>query len=289
MSDELDLDKPGVLKMLGKQILADIDEAAVEMYNDGPRRHLGASIIGDICTRKLWYGFRWVDYKVHDGRMYRLFNRGHKEEARYCEWLRFKGYEVQDIDPSTGKQWVVTGVHGHFGGSMDGKIRLPPKFNYFGWLLGEFKTNSTGAGFTKVKENSCVIGKAQHFDQQCVYGYYTGLTHSVYLITNKNDDDMYAEVVKLDMKRAVDMEKKAIFVITATQVPQRISESPAYGHCKMCDFHGVCHENKPAKRNCRSCRMSEPRSGKTWYCNKFGDTIPDEFIKTGCNDWLSII
>ena len=88
------LDAPGVSKAVSKRILEDIDEYCVRTYDGGHRRHLGASLIGEACKRKLWYLFRWTYREQTTGRAQRLFNRGHREEARFVEWLEGIGVQV---------------------------------------------------------------------------------------------------------------------------------------------------------------------------------------------------
>lgn len=63
------------------------------------RRHLGGSLIGRKCKRELWYSFRWALPPRHSGRMLRLFNRGHREEDRFVEWLRSVGVELYPFQP----------------------------------------------------------------------------------------------------------------------------------------------------------------------------------------------
>ena len=53
-----------------------MDAKKVAEQDNGWREHLGASEIGDPCSRKLWYLFRWVAVKKFDARMLRLFARG---------------------------------------------------------------------------------------------------------------------------------------------------------------------------------------------------------------------
>lgn len=60
------------------------------------RGHLGGSAIGSPCERELWYGFRWAHEEKFQGRMLRLFNRGHKEEFRFVDYLRRIGCEVRE-------------------------------------------------------------------------------------------------------------------------------------------------------------------------------------------------
>ena len=49
------------------------------------RQHLGASLIGTECQRKLWYGFRFCSSPNFSGRLLRLFQTGFKEEARIID------------------------------------------------------------------------------------------------------------------------------------------------------------------------------------------------------------
>lgn len=60
------------------------------------RKHLGASAIGNRCLRQSWYKFRWAYEERFNGRIRRLFSRGHEEEARLSRWLRMAGVEVRD-------------------------------------------------------------------------------------------------------------------------------------------------------------------------------------------------
>ena len=79
---------------IASRIAKDIDEYCVKTYDKGHRNHLGASLIGDKCSRKLWYIFRWCFREKTDGRKQRLFNRGHREEDRFIEWLEGIGAKV---------------------------------------------------------------------------------------------------------------------------------------------------------------------------------------------------
>lgn len=107
MSDnKIDLTKPGIVKLVSTKILEDIDNHCAKVYDDGHRNHLGASLIGHNCSRYLWYVFRWVFHKEHSGRQQRLFNRGHREEERFVEWLRGVGFKVKEYDlDSKGFYW----------------------------------------------------------------------------------------------------------------------------------------------------------------------------------------
>lgn len=65
------------------------------------RRYLGGSTVGNKCVRAGWYGFRWAADPVFEPRVLRLFDRGHREEDRFINWLRMIGAEVDPFDPAT--------------------------------------------------------------------------------------------------------------------------------------------------------------------------------------------
>lgn len=90
----LSLDAPGVASKIAQRVLTEIDAYCVRTYDGGHRKHLGASLIGRDCKRFLWYVFRWCRRSPTDGRRQRLFNRGHREEDRFIEWLEGIGFKI---------------------------------------------------------------------------------------------------------------------------------------------------------------------------------------------------
>lgn len=287
--ENLDITAPGVARNISGKISADIDAYCADTYDDGHRNHLGASLIGRECSRYLWYVFRWVYHKKFDGRMQRLFNRGHREEDRFCEWLRGIGATVHDRHPETGNQFRISGVMGHFGGSLDGRGYLPARYNIADECLFEFKTNGTGKTFTELRSyRGVMLVKPEHWAQQCVYGFKEKLKFSVYMNINKNDDDLHVEAVPLDWELGAKMEKKAEVIIMSQVPPAKLSESPTFFACKVCDYHEHCHKGRPAEKNCRSCRAARPVDGAQWYCDSYNSVIPPDYIKQGCGNWQSI-
>lgn len=59
------------------------------------RTHLGASMLGKKCARQVWYGWRWVHMTKHQGRLLRLFGRGHREEPDLVRHLTDIGLVVR--------------------------------------------------------------------------------------------------------------------------------------------------------------------------------------------------
>jgi hypothetical protein len=289
------LAKEADLQRLGDTILADIDKHAQETMDGGHRRHLGASQIGEQCRRKLWYQFRWCSRETFVGRILRLFDRGHREEERNNTWLRAKGFEVYDFDYSKPQkadgsypQYQISGCGGHFGGSTDGVIKFPERYNINEFFLLEHKTNGTGAGFNGLRNDGMPKHKPQHWAQTCTYGYKMGLNYVLYMNTNKNDDDMFVRPYKLDHSVGQHMEAKAEAIIIAREAPNRLSDNPTNFQCKMCCHAKVCHAGELPEVNCRSCKHAVPADNKEWFCEVHNANIPEHIIPEACNSYEPI-
>jgi len=281
----IDFNQFGIRAKVSAEILADIDAYCVKTYDDGPRKHLGASLIGHPCSRHLWFIFRWAKHTKQSGRQYRLFNRGHREEARFIEWLRGTGFTVFETNPETGKQWRFSACEGHFGGSCDSKLLLPPKYEYKEITLAEFKTNGTGPAFSALLKDGCASAKPQHMDQQNVYGFLGNHEYSLYMNICKNDDNIHCELVKLDLRRGSDLVKKAEVIILSQTPPPKLSLNRTSIDCKYCDHNQICHDNAPLDINCRSCMYAQPIAGGQWWCRGYNAVIPDDVIVKGCGNW----
>lgn len=337
----VDLNAPGVATMVAKRVAEDIDEYNIRAYDGGHRWHLGASLIGDECARKLWYIFRWCyreSYKTpsNHARMQRLFNRGHREEARYVEWLEGIGAQVwyenragltlnhttdeyfiakdgevlsPDCEPifeghtdylkhvACAKadglefpQYRVSGVMGHFGGSLDGIVKLPPRYGIDEPVLAEFKTNGTGQAFNKLGESGMAVAKPQHFAQTSTYGSDVnyGFRYVLYFNINKNDDSLHVELVKLDHKLGEQTRIKAERIIMSQEPPPRLSDNPTFSKCQYCPAMDICHKGAIPEKNCRSCKNASPSDGGEWFCDVHKGIIPRDFVPQGCPSYIPI-
>lgn len=269
---------------ISDEIRKNIDNYCQTEYDDGFRTHLGASLIGHNCKAFLWFTFRWVYHYKFSGRMQRLFNTGHKEEARIIEWLQGAGYNVSFQDEN-GKQFKISNVEGHFGGSIDGIVNIPALGN----CLLECKTNKDGADYEILFENNLQIAKPKHWSQTCTYGSQLGLTHAIYINKNKNNDDLYIEPVELNWKHGEENINKAREIIYSEVVPAKLSTTAAYWECKNCNFVDICHRGKAIQKNCRSCKFAMPGPNASWHCRKWNSEIPKEHIANGCDAWEGLL
>jgi hypothetical protein len=270
-------------KELAASIKQDIDDACVRLFDQSYRDHLGASVIGQECNRRIVYGFRWMHREQFDGRMLRLFNRGHLEELRIANWLKAASIAVFGVSQD-GEQIRISANEQHYGGSLDGVGKLPPKYQIEIPFLLEMKTHNDKR-FKQLVKNGVRIAKPEHFIQMSCYAQMYELQYGIYFGINKNDDDIHVEVLEMDWQLGINHTEKARNDIYATQLPSRIAANPAYGTCKYCPMVGVCHLGHSVDINCRSCINSVPINDQQWFCKHWNATIPKEAIPQACGEW----
>lgn len=273
-------------KLMSETIQADIDAFCKDVYTeDEERKHLGASVIGQTCNRRIAMSFRHMHREDFDGRKLRLFNRGHETEPRFVSWLRGADIQTWDVDQN-GKQFRISDHKGHFGGSLDGIVVLPPKFKTNVPLLLEIKTHNDKS-FQKLIKYKVQQSKPQHYVQMSVYGYYREFDYALYVAINKNDDSIYVEVVAIDHSLGKASSEKAKAIIFAVKLPPRIAASPAFQECSYCPMRSLCHEGAKPDVNCRSCINSIPIENGQWACKRWNAIIPPDAIKAACPEWCA--
>lgn len=283
-----------------RKVLPHIGDAYRDDPDEGFRAHLGASILGDECARKVWYNFRWTTKPKFPGRVLRLFNRGHLEEGRVIALLLMIGTEVWQQDEN-GKQFRISWAEGHAGGSGDGVARGIPDIQQHIPFILEFKTHGeksfielagklpewrayiegkgpfTGQGVKKAKP--------EHYTQMQLYMRKMGLTVALYVAVNKNTDDLYMEIIYLNPEYADQYLDRGETLVWQAAAPKKISTSAGFFKCRFCDDRPVCHLGAAPAINCRTCQFSEPIAGAAWKCNKHNMELSKEKQLVGCPDW----
>lgn len=280
-------------KALADSIVIDIDDFCDDKFNDGFRRHLGGSTIGQECSYQSWLQFRWAAPEIVDegcpshtkGQMRRLHQRGHKFEPELWEYLRGTGWQVWDLDPATGRQFTVSTVEGHAGGSCDAVLRMPEKYRFPYALLGEVKTHNRRS-FGELTKHGMAIAKPEHWSQMNFYGFLLNLEWGAYFAVNKDNDKLHIEIVQLDRTLGEILVSKAHEIVTATPQapPLKVTMHPTDMKCKFCSFKAQCHHGDEVAVNCRSCRFSMPVANKKWWCYNpmVNRELTDDEIRTGC-------
>ena len=359
---------------MAKHTIIDLIDKDLEAKQEDERRyHLGGSLIGRKCERELYYSFRWFTktwnedehsgetIEGHAGRLLRLFDRGHKEEFRFVEWLRNIGIAVQEyetthtlmfgiksgkldsiprgtevkhkepnwrdvtlepffwelaqlrgLDFTPPKQFRISDVDGHFGGSLDGILTNVPDVEEFGLkpddeVLGEFKTHGLKsfnklAGTRKAPtgdprpDYKCprtdgegvLVAKPEHYGQMQAYMHKKRIKLALYMAVCKDDDDLYFEWVPYDPVVGASMISKARDVIHVNGPPPRISNNASWWECRFCDHKQVCHYGATPAMSCRTCVHSIPVSNGEWLCKHWDSNIPKEAQLNGCENHKAI-
>lgn len=281
LMDSVEADNGNAYRAELERIMPKISDAYRQ--DDKPfRNHLGASMIGRECNRELWYSYRWAVKKKFSGRLQLLFNRGHMEEARFLALLISAGIEVW-YETDEGGQFVVSYLNGHFGSAIDGIVRgiqeLPE-----GTAAGvEFKTSSEKI-FLKIKANGVRNEKPEHFAQTQIYMTAFDLKYCLYLIVNKNTDEIHGEIIASVSDQTPFYIKKAGRIIFSDEAPVKINTSPSWWKCRFCDSKDVCHNHAVPEVNCRTCAHFSAEEDGTWSCAIEGEALhtADKYI--GCDD-----
>lgn len=253
--------------------------------DDGFRSHLGASLLGRECARELWYKFHWTTESKFDGRMLRLFNRGHLEEARFVAMLLMIGCNVYQQDVN-GKQYRISFADGHAGGSGDGVAIDIPDLPPGTPAVTEFKTHNDKS-FQKLKASGVKVAKFEHYVQMQLYMRKMGLAVALYLAVNKNDDELYGEIITLDIELADQFVARGETIVWMKQPPERISNTPGFFKCRYCDEQPVCQLKAQPARNCRTCLFAAPAPNAEWHCSNpvCPGPVTKEIQLTGCSHY----
>lgn len=243
---------------------------------DKPRPHMGCSMLGHPCDRWLWLSFRWAVVERFEGRILRLFRRGHNEEATILSDLAKAGMRI-----------VSTQAKVNFGSHVEGSVDAviddvpeAPKTRH----LGEFKTHSLKS-FNDLTAKGVEASKPMHFVQMQVYMLGTGLRRALYIGVCKDDDRLHVERIRFDEEVAQKAVARGRRIALDDRLPPPISTDPSWYQCKFCPAHTFCHETKLTKEvNCRTCAHATACADATWSCERHGPNVPVDYQREGCSE-----
>ena len=265
-------------------------DTELEMRQDTkPRPYLGGSAIGDECSRKLWYGFRWYKNITFEARTLRLFEDGHRTEDLMAQRLKMiPNLHLDEVDPASGKQWGFVAIDGHFRGHADGKIiglqEAPNSLHIWeNKSVGEpnFKKlqkaiKDHGEKDALEKWNETYWGQIQVYMKMfdCKRAYHT--------VTTPGGRDYISLRTEYNPKYADHLLDKAAKIIGSSNPPPRISNDRTFWKCKWCDYSAICHDKAAPEITCRSCVYSYPTEKGTWACEKFNRILDRTDQEAAC-------
>ena len=280
ISAALEADKCGQFREHLRDLLPKMDDAY--RGTEKPfRRHQGASSIGADCARELQLSWRWATKPEFPERILRLFNRGHLEEARFLAMLMCVPTIKLWFETEDGGQYKWSDYNGHYGSALDGIATGIPDLPNGDACYTEFKT-AGDKPFAKVVKNGVRAEQWKHFVQmqQCMK--YFNLQYSLYMVVNKNTDELYAEIIDYDKDIADQYTRRAGEIIFTTDALPRISNTKTFFKCKFCNQKDVCHGTTIPEVNCRTCCHWSPEQDGTFSCARNNEELFGPDVYEGC-------
>jgi hypothetical protein len=261
--------------------------AAIEKEKADPDLYLGrlgSSFIGEECVRQIWLEWRGFAREPFEGRMLRLFETGHLQEARVVEDLRRAGFAVWD-KREDGRQYEFTDATGHFITKVDGVIKDVPESEKPHLL--EVKTHNKNS-FTTLVKKGVQEAKPLHYAQVQISMALGGFTRSLYVALCKDDEQYHVERVREDPVEQSKLKQKIIKLVDARLRPAGISDDGSSFGCKFCGMKAVCTKQAEPLRHCRTCSMCAPGAEGKWVCELNKHTLTMDEQRKGCEHYEAL-
>ena len=239
-------------KTLSPRLNALIDAALVaENAKQSPRSYLGGSRIGVECERQLQFEFFNApkdEGKDFDGRILRVFERGHWAEDAVVGWLRLAGVEVE-THTVDGGQFGFSEHNGLFAGHRDGRLVSGP--DVFGPYPRLWENKCIKAEKWTAMEKYGLLKENPVYWAQCqIYMAKFELTENPTLFSavNANTMEIYWEAVPFNPGAVKLLDAKAIRILQscmAGELLPRISQDPNFFKCKWCSYSKRCFTVTP--------------------------------------------
>ncbi len=217
--------------------------------SEQPRDYLGASRIGEACSRRLAFEFRAVppdEGRDFDGQALRIFEAGHRFEALSIEWLRAAGFDLR-TERRNGEQFGFSAAGGKLRGHIDGVIVAGPDIGTAWPALWEDKALNSKSWNDLVK-HGLAVSKPVYYGQVQIYMAYMDVGVTLFTALNKDTQALHHEVVHFDQAHAQALSDKAVAIIRAAdagELPARIAAASDFYLCRMFPFQRRCWEQTP--------------------------------------------
>jgi len=222
-------------------------DTALTVENAGrpARDYLGGSRLGDACQRRLQYEYLKVpkdDGAEFTGRALRIFALGHVLEDLAIDWLRKAGFDLRTRNRH-GEQFGFSAAGGRLQGHADGIIVAAPNGMAVP-ALWECKS-ANAKNWRDIAKRGVVKAKPIYAAQIALYQAYLGLTDTPAMFTaiNKDNCEIWHELVPFDAERAQAASDKAVRILRACDAGEllpRHSADPEHFECRFCAWKERC-------------------------------------------------
>ena len=216
-------------------------------YTKEQRKYIGASSLGDECSRKIQYRFMGQepdDDKSFNAKTIRIFELGHVLESMKSKWIIDAGFDLQ-TENKKGEQFGFSVLGGKIKGHVDGIIYGGPLDVQYP-MLWECKS-ANDRKFKEFVRNGLKRTNLIYAAQISLYQAYMELhdNPALFTVINKNTCEIYYEFVPFNKSLAQQTSDKAVAIIRATEASEmlpKIAGNRDYFACKYCDFTKTCWE-----------------------------------------------
>jgi hypothetical protein len=230
-----------------KEINDLLDVKLIEKHRSQEKRdYLGASMLGDECTRKIQLQYMKHESDVSAQNL-RTFAIGHCLEDLISDWVRLAGFDLKTRNEN-GEQFSFSVADEKLKGHVDGIIFGGPDFLKYP-CLWEAKTMND-KNWNDTKKRGVLVSKPIYFSQIQLYMAYLNLDENPCLFTalNKDNSEIYHEIIPFDSEAAQRYSDRAVQIIKASENNELlpcVSSDSSFYRCKMCGFRSVCWGEKP--------------------------------------------
>lgn len=220
--------------------LSKIADSSIRLCSESRREYLGASGIGGICERNVWYGYHVGEKPPIEPKKQRTLDIGKQLEAIVLSALEASGLDIQR--PSKDNAFLefrdkeLTQFQGH----ADGLLFYLDK----DYIL-EIKT-AKDSSFRIFEKKGLRMWYPVYYAQVQAYMGMSGIHQAFVIAINKDTSELHDEMVRFDRKYYETLCARAKKIIESPEEPPpKISTSPIYFQCRLCDYRKVCHGNVP--------------------------------------------
>lgn len=253
-----------------------------------PRRYLGLSSLGEECSRKLWYRFRWYKQERFSAQTLRMFEDGHTQETIAAERLReIPGILLKTHDDA-GNQFGVSLfndlIRGHCDGIITGVKEAPATPHIWEHKSCGDKTWKKLITLIESIDQKEVLEKWNftYYAQAVLYMHLFELKRHFMTVSTPGGRDYVAIRTNAAPKVAKGLIEKGKAIIDSKEPPPRAFNKRDYYQCNWCPFQSICwgdesgrHAEAPAK-NCRTCAHATPGE-PDWQCEE----NPENLVRIG--------
>lgn len=235
--------KPGGKRapQIGELINSLIDDALERERAAQPERdYIGMSELGDECLRRVFYNAEKAPRKPFDGSKLRIFETGHVYEAMVARWLRAAGFRLAFTEDHQFEASTANGaIKGHIDGYCDDGPHCPSLLYPFIW-----ENKALGSRWWKlIVKNGLQQAEPKYYGQCQLYIAYFEMQNALFSAVNKDTEEVYWEVVKLDLAEAQRFSDRGVAVINALGIgvpPERLCPNATFMQAKWCSFVDYC-------------------------------------------------